>query len=182
MESISLASSTDNNLALENELDFNEELQLELELGLDPSMDLNSPVLKERISELRDSVNTFMGPEFNLMMRAGRNILRDRGIDPDTAFSEGPNDLRLAMVPWAADMLDKLNQRFERHGYSIVDFYDLADTTKAARTPTGRETKGPWDDYWAQYDDDTWLTASEDDINACLGEVLGSVGGGVALV
>jgi hypothetical protein len=182
LESLVSASRTDHNLVLNKDLGFNRELELKLELDLDLNMDLNAPALKERVSELRDSIQTYMEPEFVLMQELGRKVLRDRGIDPDTAFSEGHNDPRLAMIPFAAEVMDKLNKRFERHGYTIVDLYHPSDSAKvAARHGAGMNTGGPWDDYWAQYDTDAWMEYSEDDLNECFGKVIGEVGGMVGL-
>jgi hypothetical protein len=143
-------------------------------------LDLTKPELMFRVDELRDSIAQFMMPEFSLMHRIGRQILRERGVDPDTAFSGGPNDPRLALIPNAAQLLDRLDRAFNRNGYTVVEFYHPEDSAKvAARTPTGEGTPGPWDDHWAQYGgghNPGVLEYDEEDIHDCAVEVVKEVG------
>lgn len=181
VESMFSASQTENILKLDKDLELDWGLALKLELGLDPSIDLKAPELKERVNELRDSINTYVASEYSLMHHIGRQILRERGVDPDTAFSGGPGDPRLALIPVAAEILDKLNERFLRHGYTIVELYGPEDSAKvAARTPTGEGTHGPWDYYWETFgggSDAGWFVHKEEEIHDCVAEVLSEVGG-----
>jgi hypothetical protein len=177
IEDLALTSRTDNTSLLErNDL----YLDLKMKLDLNPALDLYNPILRTRVQEVRDSIETYMGAEFALLHRIGRQILQERGVDPDTAFSGGPNDPRLSQIPMAAYYLDRANEHFLRHGLTIDDFYSAEDTTKTARKPTGKDTRGPWDDLWDKYDG-VFYGASEEDIHDCLNEVIGEVGGMVAL-
>jgi hypothetical protein len=175
--SLVTATKTDNQLVPDKNLEF----ELELKLDIDPSMDLGSPVLLARVEEVRDSINTFISPEFSLMQEAGRQILRQRGVDPDTAFEGGANDPRLAMIPQAAYILDNLNERFIQNGMTIVDIYYLKGERKG--NPTGEGTRGPWDDYWDSMDSDhAMVNHPWDDIHNCSAKVFQEVGAQVAVV
>lgn len=168
---------TDNALLLKRQA-FDRELKLKLNLS--PDFDLQNPIVLTRVGEVRDSIETYMGAEFSLLHRIGRKILRERGVDPDTAFPGGPNDPRIAQIPTAAYYLDRVNEHFLRHGLTIVNFYHPDDTPKEARTPGGKDTRGPWDDLWDRYDG-AWYLADAEDKHDCVSEVIAEVGGMVAL-
>jgi hypothetical protein len=85
-----------------------------------------------------------MTPEFYAMQEIGRKILRNYGVDPDTAFSGGPDDPRLALVPAALEKLNILNKHFLDIGYTIKDVQPR--DPDAHHTPTGEDTPGPWGD------------------------------------
>jgi hypothetical protein len=163
LESLVSASRTDNNLVLGNPGDTPK-----------PELDLTNPVLKFRVDQIRDSIKQFMTPEIQALQQQGRIILRQRGVDPDTAFSGGPNDIRLALIPTASDVLGRINEPFAKRGYYIQDLFYLDE--ESIHTPTGENTPGPWDFYWEQQEKTPWLQLSKEELDACFQEVLAKVG------
>ena len=119
-----------------------------------------------------------MMPEFLLLQELGRQILRERGVNPDTAFSGGINDPRLAKVPAAAAVLDSLNTSFVKKGLTIVDIYWL-DSGRDPTSPTGISS-GPFDDLWDDLNEGDKY--SDENVKACLEESLTKVGGVIAAV
>lgn len=110
-----------------------------------------------------------------VLKQLGREILRQRGIDPDTAFSGGPNDMRLALIPEAARQLDKLNEPFARRGYVILDVYALTGKERNGN-PVGKDTPGPWDYYWEAQEKNAWIDLTLDEFDKCVGNVLEDIG------
>lgn len=163
MESMVSANQADDALTLEEPVD---DLALKL--------DLTNPVLKLRVHQVRDSIEQFMTPEILALQQQGRQILRQRGVDPDTAFSGGPNDMRLALIPAAANVLDRLNEPFARRGYYIKDLYYFGNESYS--TPTGRDTPGPWEYYWEKEERYGWIELTEDEFEDCAVQVLERAG------
>ncbi|MGV3504679.1 MAG: hypothetical protein ACO1O1_13310 [Adhaeribacter sp.] len=143
--------------------------------GFTSQLDLTKPELSWRVQELRDSINYFMAPEMLALKQLGRDILRQRGIDPDTAFPGGPNDIRLALIPEAARQLDKLNEPFTRRGYVILDVYPLRGNGRNGN-PVGSNTPGPWDYYWEAQEKNAWIDLTVDEFDKCIGVVLEDIG------
>lgn len=174
---VSMACSEDTmveSLSKNSRLD-NSQIMFEHESDFTLQLDLTKPALSWRINELRDSINHFMAHEMLALKDQGREILRQRGVDPDTAFSGGPNDMRLALIPEAARQLDKLNEPFARRGYVILDVYALG-TNERNGNPVGIDTPGPWDYYWEAQGKNAWIDLTVDEFDKCIGSVLEDIG------
>jgi hypothetical protein len=94
--------------------------------------------------EIQDSLNSGLTPEFLLLQQVGRDLLREVGVDPTTAFPGGINDPMLASVPAAAELLNAISKK---KGLIVSDII----YTPAGRDGTGIDTPGPWDDYWDSF-------------------------------
>jgi hypothetical protein len=116
LESIVSAERTENEMVMQQELGLIKILDLDLK----PSLKLS-----ERAFAVRDSIETQMAQEYELLMIAGRGILRDRGVDPATAFPGGINDPRLATVALIIDDLDSIGYEYYKQGLEIIDIYDI---------------------------------------------------------
>jgi hypothetical protein len=91
--------------------------------------------LQRRVMAIRTEIETAMAPDFEASMEVGRQILRSRGVDPDTAFAS-PNDPGLALVPAITDYLDSLNQQLYSQGLQVADVIVIPDG-QPAQTVSG---------------------------------------------
>jgi hypothetical protein len=74
--------------------------------------------LQQRVMAIRNEITLALTPELEASKMIGREILRSRGVNPDSAFGD-PNDSRLAMVPLMAALLDSINREWNKQGMQI---------------------------------------------------------------
>lgn len=85
------------------------------DLGLKLETDL---MLQKRVWEIQTQLNQALAPNMAALAVMGKDILRSRGVDPDTVFT-GPDDVRFALVPMVTEILDSINAEMNKEGYYI---------------------------------------------------------------
>lgn len=86
--------------------------RLELQLATDLK-------LQKRVFEIQNHISQAIVSDMEFEKLLGRSILKNRFVDPNTAFSEGADDPRLALVPVMTDFLDSINQEMNKSGLYI---------------------------------------------------------------
>jgi len=84
-----------------------------------------SEELDKRALEIQFMIAQEMKQEHELLMIAGADILRNRGIDPATAFSEGLDDPRLARVALLINVIDSIGYEYYKQGLVIESVYPI---------------------------------------------------------
>lgn len=84
-----------------------------------------SEKLDKRAFEIQFMVSQEMNQEYELLKITGADILRNRGVDPATAFSEGLKDPRLARVALLIDVIDSIGYEYYKQGLVIESVYPI---------------------------------------------------------
>lgn len=89
------------------------ELPSDLEVKLQTDL-----MLQKRVLEIQTELNEALTPSMEALAILGKDILRSRGVNPDTVFA-GPDDVRFALVPMVTEILDSINAEMNKEGFYL---------------------------------------------------------------